>query len=139
MIWFYLISPFPISALQVSSLLPSLLISHSHFHSPIPAHPLILPSNIFPSTSLPLHPSHPSPLYLIVDKAETLLFSYDVFWEKSDVEWSSRWDAYLLANAPNDKVRHLIGGVGVVVDAIAMITVFIIVYYPYITPFWTLF
>ena len=25
--------------------------------------------------------------------------------EKSDVEWTNRWDAYLLANSPNDKVH----------------------------------
>jgi Endomembrane protein 70 len=61
-----------------------------------------------------------------VDKAETLLFSYDVFWEKSDVEWSSRWDAYLLANAPNDKVKGLSV---VVLGAIVVIVIIIIVVY----------
>jgi hypothetical protein len=34
------------------------------------------------------------------------VFSYDVFFEKSEVEWSSRWDAYLSADAPNDKVQQ---------------------------------
>jgi transmembrane 9 superfamily protein 2/4 len=33
------------------------------------------------------------------------VFSYDVHWEKSAIEWGSRWDAYLFANAPNDKVH----------------------------------
>ena len=47
--------------------------------------------------------------YMSVDKiGDTVVFSYDVFWEKSDTEWTSRWDAYLLANAPNDKVRQSI-------------------------------
>ena len=65
------------------------------------------------------------------------MFSYDVFWEKSDIEWSSRWDAYLLANAPNDKVKHLIdvggggGGVGVVVavccDCFFTVTVTVVI------------
>jgi Endomembrane protein 70 len=41
-----------------------------------------------------------------VDRTETLVFSYDVFFEKSEVEWTSRWDAYLSADAPNDKVQH---------------------------------
>jgi transmembrane 9 superfamily protein 2/4 len=45
--------------------------------------------------------------YMSVDRVgDTVVFSYDVFWEKSDTEWTSRWDAYLLANAPNDKVRR---------------------------------
>jgi hypothetical protein len=41
------------------------------------------------------------------------VFTYDVFWEKSDVEWGSRWDTYLLANAPNDKVRVSVSSVRV--------------------------
>eukprot|EP00596_Hydrurales_sp_CCMP1899_P006807 CAMPEP_0119040508 /NCGR_PEP_ID=MMETSP1177-20130426/10451_1 /TAXON_ID=2985 /ORGANISM="Ochromonas sp, Strain CCMP1899" /LENGTH=393 /DNA_ID=CAMNT_0007005619 /DNA_START=471 /DNA_END=1649 /DNA_ORIENTATION=- len=43
--------------------------------------------------------------YQSVDRIDTLVFTYDVFWEKSDVEWVSRWDAYLLADAPDDKVH----------------------------------
>jgi transmembrane 9 superfamily member 2/4 len=43
--------------------------------------------------------------YQNVDRPENILFTYDVFWEKSDVEWSNRWDAYLTANSPNDKVH----------------------------------
>ena len=39
-----------------------------------------------------------------MDRTDTLVFTYDVFWEKSETEWSSRWDTYLLADAPNDKV-----------------------------------
>jgi transmembrane 9 superfamily protein 2/4 len=40
-----------------------------------------------------------------IDRADTIVFTYDVFWEKSSVEWSNRWDSYLIANAPNDKVH----------------------------------
>jgi transmembrane 9 superfamily protein 2/4 len=43
--------------------------------------------------------------YQTVDRTEVVVFTYDVFWEKSDVEWANRWDAYLLANNPNDKVH----------------------------------
>jgi transmembrane 9 superfamily member 2/4 len=31
----------------------------------------------------------------IVKDGETILFTYGVFWQSSDVEWSSRWDVYL--------------------------------------------
>ena len=41
-----------------------------------------------------------------MDRTDTLVFTYDVFWEKSETEWSSRWDTYLLADAPNDKVSR---------------------------------
>lgn len=36
---------------------------------------------------------------------DSVLFTYDVWWEKSDVEWSNRWDIYLKANALHDKVH----------------------------------
>jgi transmembrane 9 superfamily member 2/4 len=31
----------------------------------------------------------------VVKEGETILFTYGVFWQRSDVEWSSRWDVYL--------------------------------------------
>jgi len=43
--------------------------------------------------------------YQTVDKAEKVVFTYDVVWEKSDVEWHNRWDIYLNINSPNDKVH----------------------------------
>jgi len=43
--------------------------------------------------------------YQSVDKLDTVIFTYDVVWEKSSTEWSSRWDMYLTANQPNDKVH----------------------------------
>lgn len=50
-------------------------------------------------------PSNDPSNYMGIDKADSVLFTYDVFWEKSSVEWSMRWDAYLTANSPNDKVH----------------------------------
>jgi len=51
-------------------------------------------------------PTHDSRTYQPVDKSgDTIVFSYDVFWEKSNVEWTNRWDAYLNADNPNDKVH----------------------------------
>ena len=43
--------------------------------------------------------------YQSIDKADNVVFSYDVVWERSDVEWSNRWDVYLNVNSPNDKVH----------------------------------
>lgn len=45
--------------------------------------------------------------YLSVDKTADapVVFSYDVNWEKSDTEWTNRWDIYLLASSPNEKVH----------------------------------
>lgn len=40
-----------------------------------------------------------------VKRGETIVFSYDVHWEASDVEWTNRWDAYILASSTNDKVH----------------------------------
>jgi transmembrane 9 superfamily member 2/4 len=31
----------------------------------------------------------------VVKEGETILFTYGVFWQRSDVEWTSRWDVYL--------------------------------------------
>lgn len=45
--------------------------------------------------------------YLSVDKNPdaTVVFTYDVMWEKSATEWSQRWDVYLNSNTPNEKVH----------------------------------
>lgn len=50
-------------------------------------------------------PTHDSKNYQSLDKIENIIFTYDVFWEKSDIEWATRWDVYLNANNPNDKVH----------------------------------
>jgi transmembrane 9 superfamily protein 2/4 len=43
--------------------------------------------------------------YQSIDKADTVVFTYDVMWEQSNKEWVDRWDAYLYANSPNDRVH----------------------------------
>jgi transmembrane 9 superfamily member 2/4 len=56
-------------------------------------------------------PSHPaendSKNYMVLDKNAdtTVVFTYDVVWEKSVVEWSQRWDVYLNSSSPNEKVH----------------------------------
>eukprot|EP01038_Epipyxis_sp_PR26KG_P016091 gene16091-21859_t len=50
-------------------------------------------------------PTNDAKNYQSVDSVNTIVFTYDVYWEKSDVEWSQRWDVYLTANQPNDKVH----------------------------------
>ena len=56
-----------------------------------------------PNTALTSDPRN----YLSVDKSQdnTVVFTYDVIWEDSDIEWSQRWDTYLNADAPNEKVH----------------------------------
>lgn len=45
--------------------------------------------------------------YFSVDKSTdaTVVFTYDVMWEKSATEWSQRWDVYLNSNTPNEQVH----------------------------------
>lgn len=43
--------------------------------------------------------------YQPVAKGESVVFSYDVVWEASSIEWANRWDTYVLASSPNDKVH----------------------------------
>ena len=38
-------------------------------------------------------------------KAEEVIFTYDVKWEKSDLTWSHRWDVYLKGN-PDDEIHY---------------------------------
>lgn len=54
-----------------------------------------------------VQPSNDPKNYMNVDRASdnTVVFTYDVHWEKSDTEWVNRWDAYLTAYAPNEKVH----------------------------------
>ena len=40
-----------------------------------------------------------------VDRTETVIFTYDVQWEYSEVEWNNRWDVYLNVNSPDDQVH----------------------------------
>lgn len=45
--------------------------------------------------------------FMSVDKISenTVVFTYDVHWEKSTTEWTQRWDIYLTANNPYEKVH----------------------------------
>lgn len=43
--------------------------------------------------------------FMSVDRTDTVVFTYDVKWEKSAVEWGNRWDAYIMASPTNEKVH----------------------------------
>ena len=36
---------------------------------------------------------------------ESVVFTYDVVWEATDIPWTNRWDAYMTADAGNDRVH----------------------------------
>ena len=38
-------------------------------------------------------------------KGNRVIFSYDVKWEKSNIEWHNRWDIYFQSNSKDDKVH----------------------------------
>lgn len=38
-----------------------------------------------------------------------MIFTYDVVFEESDVEWAHRWDVYLRGN-PDDKIHWFVIG-----------------------------
>lgn len=60
------------------------------------------------STCSPSNPASNDPRnYHSVDRAadNDVVFTYDVAWEKSSVEWSERWDVYLNSGSPNEKVH----------------------------------
>jgi transmembrane 9 superfamily protein 2/4 len=38
-------------------------------------------------------------------KAEEVIYTYDVKWERSDLTWSHRWDVYLKGN-PDDEIHY---------------------------------
>jgi transmembrane 9 superfamily protein 2/4 len=41
-----------------------------------------------------------------VNRGDTVVFTYDVLWEETDVEWTQRWDVYVSASSsPDDKVH----------------------------------
>lgn len=43
--------------------------------------------------------------YMSVDKADAVVFTYDVKWEKSTIEWSNRWDLYVSASPQTDRAH----------------------------------
>ena len=40
-----------------------------------------------------------------IDRIETVIFTYDVVYEKSEIDYANRWDAYLNVNLPNEQVH----------------------------------
>lgn len=42
--------------------------------------------------------------YQNVDHPGDVVFTYDISWEESSVEWANRWDVYLKGN-PDDKIH----------------------------------
>jgi transmembrane 9 superfamily member 2/4 len=50
--------------------------------------------------------NNPANFYSVDKSGEsTVVFTYDVHWEKSIIEWSNRWDVYLTTSTPNVKVH----------------------------------
>ena len=39
------------------------------------------------------HDANPEPQ--LIEEGADILYSYDVFWDESQIEWASRWDLYL--------------------------------------------
>lgn len=67
-----------------------------------------VPGQTVLSTCNAMNPATNDPKnYLSVDRTaeNTVIFTYDVQWEKSEIEWSNRWDVYLTTNSPNEKVH----------------------------------
>lgn len=53
------------------------------------------------STIVPRTP----PFVLASGAAGAVVFTYDVIWQHSETPWASRWDLYLTASNPNDRVH----------------------------------
>ncbi len=53
-----------------------------------------------------VQPSSDDTNYQPVNKNDEIVFTYDVFWESVEIEWSQRWDIYIGAANPNDKVHY---------------------------------
>lgn len=43
--------------------------------------------------------------HMSVDRPDTVIFTYDVVWELTEVPWTNRWDAYLTAENTNEKIH----------------------------------
>lgn len=46
-----------------------------------------------------------APLLISSASSGPVVFTYDVVWQHSDTPWASRWDLYLTASNPNDRVH----------------------------------
>lgn len=65
---------------------------------------------VFGSTVLDTCNDHVSPRqspnnYQSTKKGEEIVYTYDVVWEPSDIEWSNRWDIYILDSKSNNQVH----------------------------------
>ena len=40
-----------------------------------------------------------------VEKADEVIYTYDVMWEPTDIKWSERWDIYFEGN-PDDEIHY---------------------------------
>ena len=49
--------------------------------------------------------SDPNLWQSVEGKEENIVYTYDVKWEQSDIQWSNRWDIYMHAN-PNAEIRY---------------------------------
>ena len=70
--------------------------------------PFIEPETTLLSTCNAMNPaSHdPGNFYsLDTSKSDTVVYTYDVKWEKSELKWANRWDTYILASNSKDKVH----------------------------------
>lgn len=66
----------------------------------------VVPGTTVLSTCNAMNPGYNDPSnYQSADRPDSIVFTYDVKWEKSDVEWANRWDAYILASPTNEKVH----------------------------------
>jgi transmembrane 9 superfamily protein 2/4 len=44
---------------------------------------------------------------MYIDQHEEVIWTYDVIYQKSDIEWASRWDIYLsMAGRYDDEVKN---------------------------------
>jgi transmembrane 9 superfamily protein 2/4 len=50
-------------------------------------------------------PKQTSNNYQTVKKGEEIVYTYDVVWESSNIEWSNRWDIYILDSKSNNQVH----------------------------------
>jgi transmembrane 9 superfamily protein 2/4 len=56
------------------------------------------------SKQAPIHNNPNSASWQAIDAETDVIFSYDVRWEKSEVNWSNRWDVFL-AGSPDDQIH----------------------------------
>lgn len=58
---------------------------------------------LFPGAGYSMRYHHSCMSVQVVAEGEDIVYTYDVYWQESSVEWASRWDAYL--RMPNGTVH----------------------------------